>query len=123
MSTPMMLLMVLIRLTASAPPRFAASPCGTMSDTLGVSLTITGTVENSAAQEVIRSLTAGSWPTALPMPRSHMPWGQPKFSSRPSAPASSLRAMNSFHSSLVSTIKDAMMACLGKRRLVSAISR
>ena len=36
-------------------------------------------------------------PTAEPLPRSHMPCGQPKFSSRPSAPVSSDARMMSRH--------------------------
>ena len=57
----------------------------------GVSLTITGIVAASMTQPTIFSVTAGCWPTAEPMPRSHMPCGQPKFSSMPSAPASAER--------------------------------
>jgi len=101
----MMLLMVLIRLTASAPPRAAALPGARTSVTLGVSFTITGTSLNSIAHLVISSQTFGSWPTALPIPRSHIPWGHPKFNSSPSAPASRLRSMISFHSFFDSTIR------------------
>ena len=119
----MMLLMVLMRLTPCAPPRLAAMPCGRMSLTFGVSLTSTGTVLYCTAQPVMRSLTLGSCPTALPMPRSHMPCGQPKFSSRPSAPASMLRLIRSFHSASVSTISDTMIGFFGKSFFVSVISR
>jgi hypothetical protein len=90
-----------------------------MSLTFGVSLMRTGTVANSFAHEVIRSLTFGSWPTAEPIPRSHMPCGHPKLSSSPSAPASSDRLMISRHSSRVSTISEAMTACFGYRFLTS----
>jgi hypothetical protein len=113
MSTPMMLLMVLMSDTPSAPPACAAMPCGRMLDTFGVSFTSTGMVENSFAQLVIRSLIFGSWPTAEPIPRSHMPCGQPKLSSRPSAPASIERLMISRHSSRVSTMSDTITACFG----------
>ena len=123
MSTPMMLLMVLMSDTPCAPPRLAAMPCGTMLPTFGVSFTRTGTVLYFTAQPVMRSFTVGSWPTALPMPRSHMPCGQPKLSSRPSAPASIERLMMSFHSASVSTIRETMIGLFGKSRLVSAISR
>ena len=84
-----------------------------MSPVFGVSLMITGVLANSIAQRVISSSTLGSWPTALPMPRSHMPCGQPKLSSRPSQPVSSARLMISFQFSFVSTISDAMTACFG----------
>jgi hypothetical protein len=113
MSTPMMLLIVLISDTPCAPPACAASPCGTMSDTFGVSFTSTGTVAYSTAHDVISRLTFGSCPTAEPMPRSHMPCGHPKFSSSPSAPASIERLMISFHSSRVSTISETITACFG----------
>ena len=123
MSTPMMLLMVLMSETPCAPPRFAARPCGTMLATFGVSFTSTGIVEYSTAHEVISWLTLGSWPTAEPMPRSHMPWGQPKLSSSPSAPVSTERLMMSRHSSRLSTISDTITACFGYFFLVSSISR
>jgi hypothetical protein len=119
MSTEMMLLMVLMSDTPCAPPRLAASPCGTMSDTLGVSFTSTGMLEYSTAQEVISWLTLGSCPTAEPMPRSHIPWGHPKLSSSPSAPVSTERLMMSRHSSRVSTISDTITACFGYFFLVS----
>jgi hypothetical protein len=50
MSTPMMLLIVLMSETPLAPPRWAARPWGRMSPTFGVSFTSTGTVEYSIAQ-------------------------------------------------------------------------
>ncbi len=53
MSTPMMLLIVLMSDTPCAPPRFAASPCGRMSEMFGVSFTKTGMLENSTAHDVI----------------------------------------------------------------------
>ena len=84
-----------------------------MSPMLGVSFTSTGLVANSLAQPVIISSTFGSWPTAEPMPRSHMPCGHPKLSSCMSAPASSARWMISFHSSRVSTMSDATTTCFG----------
>ena len=119
----MMLLMVLISDTPCAPPRRAASPCGTMLPTFGVSFTKTGTVLYLTAQPVIRSFTAGSWPTALPMPRSHIPCGQPKFSSSPSAPASMDFLMISRHSTSVSTMRETMIGFFGNSFLVSVISR
>ena len=60
MSTPTMLLIVLISDTPCAPPALAARPCGTMSPTLGVSFTSTGTVEVSTTHDVMVSLTFGS---------------------------------------------------------------
>jgi hypothetical protein len=84
-----------------------------MSPMLGVSFTSTGVRAYSFTHDVISVSTRGSWPTALPMPRSHIPWGQPKFSSSPSQPVSSERRMISRHSSLLSTISDTMTACLG----------
>ena len=79
----------------------------------GVSFTITGIVAASMTQLTIFSVTGGCCPTAEPMPRSHMPCGQPKLSSRPSPPASIERLMMSFHSSFVSTMSETMIACFG----------
>ena len=68
-------LMVLISETASAPPARAARAGGTMSVTLGVSLTMTGMEAASVTHPVIMVQYSGTWPTAEPMPRSDMPWG------------------------------------------------
>ncbi len=87
-SMPVMLLIVLIRLTASAPPSMAARAGPRMSATFGVSFTKTGTVAASLAHVVIWLQYSGTCPMALPMPRSDMPCGHPKLSSTPSAPAS-----------------------------------
>ena len=116
-------LTVLMSEIACAPERTTASPGSVMSPMLGVSLMMTGVLAVSTAQRAISSRTLGSLPTAEPIPRSHMPCGQPKLSSSPSAPASSARRMISRHSSRVSTISEAMTACLGYRRLTSRISR
>ena len=69
----MMDLIVFISEIPSQPPITAAMPGSRISVTLGESLTKTGTFENSFAQEVISCRTLGSSPTALPIPRSHMP--------------------------------------------------
>ena len=82
-------LSVLIRLTASAPRTRAARAAWRMSATLGVSLTMTGILVAAFTQRVTISTYSGTWPTAEPIPRSLIPWGQPKFSSTPSAPVSS----------------------------------
>jgi len=85
-----------------------------MSEMLGVSFTITGVRAFSFTQPVICWQYSGTCPTAEPIPRSLMPWGQPKFSSRPSAPASSDRCTMSCQTSrLLSTISEAMTTCLG----------
>ena len=110
-SMPVMELMVLMAESPSAPPCFAARAMRRMSVTLGVSFTSTGVRATSFTHSVIIEQYSGTWPTALPMPRSLMPCGQPKFSSSPSAPASSdasrsramLRACDS-------TISDAITA-------------
>ena len=86
-----MLLMVLIIEMASAPARLAARAGWVMSVMLGVSFTMTGISATSMTQPTMASITSGFWPTAEPMPRSHMPCGQPKFSSTPSAPQSRAR--------------------------------
>ena len=52
---------------------------------LGVSFTITGMRVYCLHQRATISTYSGTWPTAEPMPRSHMPCGQPKLSSSPSA--------------------------------------
>src|SRR5882724_477028 len=67
-STPMIELIVLIRLTASAPPFLAASAGGLMSVTLGVSFTITGSLLCALHHAVTISMYSGTWPTAAPMP-------------------------------------------------------
>ena len=74
-------------------------------------------------QLTIFSVTGGCWPTAEPMPRSHMPCGQPKLSSTPSAPASVERLMKSCQRSRVSTINEAITARSGQRFFTSEISR
>ncbi len=57
------------------------------------------------------------------MPRSLIPWGQPKLSSMPSAPVSSVRRTMSCQASRVlSTISEAITACSGYARLTAAIS-
>jgi len=85
-----------------------------MSEMFGVSLTSTGVRAFSFTQPVIISAYSGTWPTAEPMPRSLMPCGQPKFSSRPSAPASSARVTISCHASRFdATISDAITAFFG----------
>ena len=105
---------VLIRLTASAPPRSAASAMWVMSVTFGVSFEITGVFATSLAHDVIISVYSGTWPTAAPMPRSLMPCGQPKFSSSASEPASSARrTMSCQVSRLDSTIREAMTRVFG----------
>ena len=110
---PVMELMVLMAESASAPPRRAARATVRMSVMLGVSFTSTGVRATSFTHSVIMQAYSGTWPTALPMPRSLMPCGQPKFSSRPSAPASSERfTMSCQASRFDSTISDAMTACL-----------
>ena len=103
-----MLLIVLMSEMALAPPRFAARAAAVMSVMLGVSFAITGMVATSMTQPTIVSATSGFWPTAEPMPRSHMPWGQPKFSSIPSAPQSAERLTKSCQFSRVSTMSEAM---------------
>ena len=80
-----------------------------MSEMLGVSFTITGVRAFSLTQPVICSQYSGTCPTADPMPRSLMPCGHPKFSSSPSAPASSARCTISCQvSRLLSTISEAI---------------
>src|ERR1700761_8691698 len=84
-------LMVLMAESASAPARLAARAGMRMSEMLGVSLTITGVRAASLTHSVICWQYSGTCPTAEPMPRSLMPCGQPKLSSRQSAPAPSAR--------------------------------
>ena len=84
---------------------------------------MTGICAASITQPTIVSMTSGFWPTAEPIPRSHMPWGQPKFSSTPSAPQSSDRFIISCQFSRVSVIREAITARSGQRFLHSAISR
>jgi hypothetical protein len=118
-----MLLMVLISEIALAPPLRAARAAWATLVMLGVSLTMTGISAASMTQPTMVSITSGFWPTAEPMPRSHMPCGQPKFSSTPSAPVSADRLSMSCQFSRVSVISEAMTARSGQRCLHSAISR
>ena len=107
-------LMVLMAESASAPPRLAARAGMRMSEMFGVSLTMTGVRAFSFTQPVICWQYSGTCPTAEPMPRSLMPCGQPKLSSRPSAPASSARCTMSCQvSRLLSTMSEAMTTCFG----------
>ena len=113
-STDVIELMVFIRLTASAPPRIAASAGWRMSVMFGVSLTITGMRVAALTQRVTISIYSGTCPTAAPMPRSDIPWGHPKFSSTPSAPVSSTNGRMNFHgSSSHGTISDTIIAWSG----------
>jgi hypothetical protein len=113
-SIPVMELMVLIAERPSAPARLAARATTRMSVMLGVSLTSTGVRAASFTHSVIICAYSGTCPTAEPMPRSLMPCGQPKFSSRPSAPAPSARFTISCQTSRFdSTISDAITACFG----------
>ena len=122
-STPMMELMVLISDTASAPPFLAARAGWRMSVMLGVSLTITGSLEYCLHQAVTISMYSGTWPTAAPMPRSLMPCGQPKLSSMPSAPVSATRGSMAFQDcSSQGTISETTIARSGQSRLTWAIS-
>ena len=115
---------VLIRLMACAPPCLAARPAKRTSVMLGVSLMMIGFVAASTAHSVILHVYSGTWPTAEPIPRSLIPCGQPKFSSWPSAPASSARRTMSCHTSRsLLTISEEMTARSGNRRFTSAISR
>ncbi|CRR65048.1 hypothetical protein PAERUG_E16_London_17_VIM_2_04_14_06240 [Pseudomonas aeruginosa] len=123
-STLVIELMVLISDTASAPPRWAARADWRMSVMLGVSLTITGSEQWALHQRVTISTYSGTWPTAAPMPRSGMPWGQPKFSSIPSAPVASTSGRMYFHdSSTQGTISDTISARSGQSFFTWAISR
>ena len=79
----------------------------------GGSFTSTGVRATAFTQLVISVMSLGSWPTLEPMPRSHIPCGQPKLSSSPSQPASSTLRIRTRQSSFVSVISEAMMGWLG----------
>src|SRR3569623_1046515 len=116
-------LIVVIRDTASAPPRNAARAGLRMSVIFGVSFTMHGRCECFFTQRATISMYSGTWPTAEPMPRSLMPCGQPKFSSTASAPVSSTIGRMYFHdSSSHGTISDTIMARSGQSRLIWRIS-
>ncbi len=117
-------LIVLIRLTASAPPSFAARAGRRMSVMFGVSLTITGIRVCCLHQRATISMYSGTCPTAEPMPRSLIPCGQPKLSSTPSAPVSSTKGRIVRHdASSQGTISDTTSARSGQSRLTALISR
>ena len=109
----MTLLIVLMRESPSAPPRAAAAPGSVMSPMFGVSFTSTGVLANCLAQLVISWSSLGSCPTDDPIPRSHIPWGQPKLSSSPSQPVSSTLRMRTFQSSFVSVMSEMTTALCG----------
>ena len=117
-----MLLIVLIREIALAPAFLAARAGRVTSVTFGVNFTITGSCVASITQPTIVSITSGFWPTAEPIPLSHIPCGHPKFNSTPSAPESSARASISCQFSFVSVIREAISARFGHRFLHSLIS-
>ncbi|MDT4878484.1 hypothetical protein FQZ97_1140830 [compost metagenome] len=75
-------------------------------------------------QRVTCSTYSGTWPTAAPMPRSGMPWGQPKFSSMPSQPVAATSGSMVFQdSSTQGTIKDTISARSGQSCFTWVISR
>ena len=76
-STPIIEFSVLISEIALALAATAARAGITMSEMFGVSFTITGIFATCITQPVICSQYSGTWPTALPMPRSLIPCGQP----------------------------------------------
>ena len=85
---------------------------------------MTGTCAASLAQRVTISISSGSWPTAAPWPRSDIPCGQPKFSSKPSTGTVSQRRISSCQLACVhSVISEATIARSGYAALHSAISR
>jgi len=91
--------------------------------TFGVSLTMTGPLAAAFAHCVAISMYSGTWPTAEPMPRSDMPCGQPKFSSIPSAPVSSI--MGTYFAQLCSSIgsmTETTSARSGQSRLICRMS-
>jgi len=61
----------------SRRPPTAARAGMAMSEIFGVSFTITGILATSMTHRVICSQYSGTCPTALPMPRSLIPCGQP----------------------------------------------
>src|SRR5665811_1111192 len=64
-STPVIELIVLMRLTASAPPSFAALAASLMSVMFGVSFTKTGMVADAFAHPVMSQVYSGTCPTAV----------------------------------------------------------
>ncbi len=122
-STPMRLLIVLMSETPSAPPSRAARAASTMSPVFGVNLTRTGVRATSLTQRVISVMSFGSWPIVEPMPRSHIPCGQPKLSSSPSQPEPSTLRTSVCQSRRVSAMSETTITCFGKRCLTSRISR
>ena len=73
--------------TASAPPRKTAPASSAMSPVAGVSLAHTGTRATCFTTWVTNEQSCWSLPMFEPMSSRSM-WGQERFSSRPSAPAS-----------------------------------
>ena len=86
---------------------------------LGVSFTITGTRANFLHHAAACWMYSGTWPTAEPMPRSDMPCGQPKLSSRPSQPVSSIIGTYFFQlASFMGSITETINARSGQSRLI-----
>mmetsp|Transcript_27773 Transcript_27773/g.41074 ORF Transcript_27773/g.41074 Transcript_27773/m.41074 type:complete len:266 (+) Transcript_27773:711-1508(+) len=112
---------VLVAVTPVAPPSCAARAMWTISVTFGVSLAKTGmpSLASATHPQMVRTML-GSWPHAMPMPFSPMPWGQERFNSNPSAPAAAARAASSFQSaSLNEAMMEAMSGWSGKSRFNS----
>ena len=86
-------------LTPSAPPFTAAWAGRVMSVMLGVIFAQTGIVETSFTQLVTSSTSSGFSPMAAPILRSGRPWGQERFSSKPSTPVAWVRSTISCHRS------------------------
>ena len=106
-------LIELIKAMPSAPPLIDALAGSLISLTTAVNLAKTGNLVNSLAHDVISSATLGSWPITEPIPFSHKPCGQLKFSSIPSTPASSARLISSCHSCFCSAAIEANNALCG----------
>ena len=115
--------MVLINDTASAPPSRHASAGYITSVIFGVSFTMTGTVAYFLHHSVACLIYSGTCPTAAPIPLSDIPCGQPKLSSNPSIPVSSIIGMCfAQDSSFIGNMTDATKALSGQSLLTWRIS-
>mmetsp|Transcript_28543 Transcript_28543/g.67489 ORF Transcript_28543/g.67489 Transcript_28543/m.67489 type:complete len:311 (+) Transcript_28543:187-1119(+) len=113
---------VLMAVTPEAPPSQAACAISRTSVMLGVILAKKGMSGPAASRThwQICVTTSGTCPHARPMPRSPMPWGQLRLSSRASGFAGRVSLTSSCQSSLLDTaMMEATTTRSGKSRLSS----
>lgn len=108
--TPITDAMVLMADTPSHPAASAALAGSRMSVMLGVIFAQTGLVAAPLIHPHTSDSNSGSWPMAMPMRRSGMPWGQEKLTSKPLTPTASHRPIISSHAALLHSLERARVS-------------